>query len=241
MIASEYFSRPDIQLSGDACFTQSREKDHSGYRDCLHVDAPPRTLCISKEDCDVMKRDMERIKAKAAPTPRADREPGVLVANEVLDLCGESYQAADEKHSKSSKKLFDDTGIMALVCRHDRVLFWVNMTEGGEKQYYMLALLDKLFRELPSNLTVGFLYDIACQLHQSISKVCFHFFNSLHSDVSNSLRSGTFFHSGLIALSGEFLHCMHLAISTHAKLFIIRISSKCLGAMREKALSGFGA
>jgi len=129
-----------------------------------------------------MKWDVEQIKAAAAPRPRADREPGVLVANEVLDLCGESYQAADEKRSKSSKKLFDDTGIMALVCRHDRVLFWVNMTEAGEKQYYMLALLDKLFMELPSNLTVGFLYDIACQLHRSISKVCFQHFYSSYAD-----------------------------------------------------------
>ncbi|KAF9512719.1 hypothetical protein BS47DRAFT_1297322 [Hydnum rufescens UP504] len=44
------------------------------------------------------------------------------------------------------------------------------MMEAGEKQYYILTLIDKLFKELPINFTVSFLYDIACQLHHSMSK-----------------------------------------------------------------------
>lgn len=118
-----------------------------------------------------MNQIVEGARQRVQLTHKVDREPGVLVVNEILDLCGESYQAADEKRSKSSKKLFDDTGIIALVCWHDCVLYWLNMKEAGKKQYYMLTLIDKLFKELPNNLTVGLLYDIVCQLHRSVAKV----------------------------------------------------------------------
>jgi hypothetical protein len=210
--------------------------------DYLHVDVPPHTLQVTKEECDAMKQYVERIKTTRPRNPTADREPGVLVANEILDLCGESYKAADEKRAKSSRKLFDDTGIMALVCRHDRVLYWVNMTEAGERQYYMLTLLDKLFKELPQNLTVGFLYDIACQLHRSISKVrvcCLHTLSEIIDHLAAS--SGTFSHSGLVASSGVSLPCTHLGTSTLARSYIILTSLKPLGVMMGKALSEYGA
>jgi hypothetical protein len=42
---------------------------------------------------------------------------------------------------------------MAMLCRHDRVLWLANMTSAGEKQYYALALIKKLFENIPSNLT----------------------------------------------------------------------------------------
>ena len=59
---------------------------------------------------------------------------------------------------------------MALLCRHDRVLFLVNMTTAGEKQYYAFALLKELFDQLPPDATVGLLYDIACSIHRSCVK-----------------------------------------------------------------------
>jgi hypothetical protein len=43
----------------------------------------------------------------------------------------------------------------------------------GEAQYYALTLLDESFKGLPPSAQVGVLYDIGCQLHQSIVKVCF--------------------------------------------------------------------
>jgi len=46
-----------------------------------------------------------------------------------------------------------------------------NIKSVGEKQYYVLALLDALFRELPLDWTVGVLYDIGCQIHRSCEKV----------------------------------------------------------------------
>lgn len=97
-------------------------------------------------------------------------EDGMKVPSSVLNECNESFVAADEKRQKASTQYFADTGIMALLCRHDRVLWTVNMTSAGEKQYYVLALLQRLFEHLPPTMTVGVLYDIGCQLHRSCFK-----------------------------------------------------------------------
>jgi Kyakuja-Dileera-Zisupton transposase len=73
--------------------------------------------------------------------------------------------AADEKCCKASMQLFFDTRLMAMLCRHDQVPWLANMTSAGEKQYYVLALVQELFENLLESLTVGILYDIACQMH----------------------------------------------------------------------------
>jgi hypothetical protein len=100
-----------------------------------------------------------------------DRYEGTLkVPAFVLDGCSESFTAADERRQKASTQFFSDTGLMALLCRHDRLLWLANMTSAGEKQFYALALIKKLFDNIPSDVTVGLLYDIACQLHRSIVK-----------------------------------------------------------------------
>lgn len=44
------------------------------------------------------------------------------------------------------------------------------MTTPGEQQFYALALLKRLFEELPPDVTVGLLYDVACKLNQSCLK-----------------------------------------------------------------------
>ncbi|EEB98567.1 hypothetical protein MPER_01902 [Moniliophthora perniciosa FA553] len=38
---------------------------------------------------------------------------------------------------------------MGLLCRHDRVLWLANMTSAGERQHYVLVLLETLFKHLP--------------------------------------------------------------------------------------------
>jgi Kyakuja-Dileera-Zisupton transposase len=57
-----------------------------------------------------------------------------------------------------------------LLCRHDNVLWLANMTTAGERQFFAIALLLKLFRHLPDDMHVGVLYDVACQLHRSCVK-----------------------------------------------------------------------
>lgn len=89
---------------------------------------------------------------------------------EVLAKCQESFKAADESRQKASTQFFPDTGVMALLCLHDCVLFLANMTSAGEKQFYAIALLEEFFRHIPKSTTVGILYDIACQLHASCLK-----------------------------------------------------------------------
>ena len=59
---------------------------------------------------------------------------------------------------------------MALLCRHDRVLWIISMTSAGEKQHYVLVLLETLFQHIPRAFIVGLLYDIGCQIHESCVK-----------------------------------------------------------------------
>ncbi|EIN04930.1 hypothetical protein PUNSTDRAFT_32763, partial [Punctularia strigosozonata HHB-11173 SS5] len=94
----------------------------------------------------------------------------IKLPNSVLDGCESSFKAADEARKKASTQFFDDTALMALVCRHDRVLWLANMTSAGERQHYAIALLDKFFRHVPATFRAGVLYDIGCQLHRSCYK-----------------------------------------------------------------------
>ena len=60
--------------------------------------------------------------------------------------------------------------LMAILCHHDRVLWVVDMRSVGEKQYYVLILLEILFQHLPPQFVIGLLYNIGCQTHHSCMK-----------------------------------------------------------------------
>lgn len=66
---------------------------------------------------------------------------------------------------------FDDTGVMALICRHDIPLFLANIDTPGEQQKYLVALIDHLFSLLPPRATVVTLYDVGCVLSRSLDQV----------------------------------------------------------------------
>ncbi|KAG6903114.1 hypothetical protein DXG01_000615, partial [Tephrocybe rancida] len=80
-----------------------------------------------------MERYMDVLRARKPPPKRAkitqeDRiEGGLHVPNSVLDGCKSGFTAADERCAKASTQFFDDTALMALLCRHDIVLFLANM------------------------------------------------------------------------------------------------------------------
>jgi hypothetical protein len=80
------------------------------------------------------------------------------------------FAATDEKQEKASIRFFNGTALMALLCRHDIVLWVVNMRSAGEKQHYALALVEAFFQHLPPTFTVGLLHDIGCQAHCSCVK-----------------------------------------------------------------------
>ncbi|KZP06311.1 hypothetical protein FIBSPDRAFT_914718 [Athelia psychrophila] len=159
----------------DACFTQKRTKSHSA-RDPNYRDQPRShhdSRFITEEEIKAMEREVDSIRTRRPrKAKKADEndsiEPGMSLPTSVLDECGNSFVAADEKREKASTQFFVDTGLMSLLCRHDRCLFAVNMTHNGERQHYVLALLKKLFEHLPHNATLGLLYDIACQLKRSM-------------------------------------------------------------------------
>jgi hypothetical protein len=159
----------------DACFGQKRNKK----KDSNDRDFPRRhydSSFLSEKEVKAMEEYVAS--QKASKSTRAtcsddnedDFEDGMHVPSSVLNDCGASFKAADEKREKASTQFFSDTGLMALLCRHDRVLWLVNMTHAGERQHYALALLQKLFENLPPHMTVGALYDIGCQLHRSCLK-----------------------------------------------------------------------
>ncbi|KAG6821826.1 hypothetical protein H0H92_000642, partial [Tricholoma furcatifolium] len=100
-----------------------------------------------------------------------DHYEGTLrVPKSVLDGCESGFTAADSRRQKASTQFFDDTALMALLCRHDIVLFIANMRSMGEKQHYVVVLVETLFQHLPLTFTIGLLYDIGCQLERSCVK-----------------------------------------------------------------------
>ncbi|EJD44915.1 hypothetical protein AURDEDRAFT_64944 [Auricularia subglabra TFB-10046 SS5] len=114
--------------------------------------------------------EAELAAARERPAKRRTKGTSARLDDEILDDCEQSFVAAQEKVTKASKNYYADTGLMALICRHDRVLWVANMTTPGERQHYALVLIRALARELPSNWNIGLLYDIACQLSRSIEK-----------------------------------------------------------------------
>ncbi|KAJ7700448.1 hypothetical protein B0H17DRAFT_1128860 [Mycena rosella] len=159
----------DVQVCVDACFTQKRRR--RGARD------PPRThpnsVFVQEATADQMGRSAKKARTQAEEEDDKYEGASLKVPRSFLNECESSFKAADDKREKASTKFFDDTGIMGILCRHDRVLWLVNMRTAREKQYYVLVLLETLFQHLPANIRVGVLYDIACQLHRSCVKYKF--------------------------------------------------------------------
>lgn len=160
----------------DACFTQKRRKTRGnhddpnfGYADSIFL---PKDVVERMED-EVEQRRGSSGKGKGKEKVTEENESkklGLRVPTSVLDGCNDSFKAADEKREKASTQFFADTGLMALVCHHDRVLWYANMTSPGERQHYALALLKALMENIPSDASVGVLYDIGCQLDRSCRK-----------------------------------------------------------------------
>ncbi|KIM35718.1 hypothetical protein M413DRAFT_14387 [Hebeloma cylindrosporum] len=170
---------PDAIICVDACFTQ---KHNQQVRD------PPRhhsrTVFIEEADVQRMENYVDSVRPsrphnkKKKPNPSTDEstleedgyEGPLRVPTSVLDGCERSFLAADEQREKASTQFFASTTLMAMLCHHDRVLWVVDMQSAGEKQHYVLILLEILFQHLPPQFLIGLLYDIGCQTHRSCIK-----------------------------------------------------------------------
>ncbi|KAG1900861.1 uncharacterized protein F5891DRAFT_1128391 [Suillus fuscotomentosus] len=169
-------SIPDVVVCIDACFTQKRLTNPRNTSS-INPPNPTPTFFLLNDDVKAMedfvkscRRERRRTRASRAEEEEDHYEEGMHVPVSVLNGCRESFVAADKKRERASTRFFTDTGLMALLCRHDRVLWLVNLTSAGEKQHYALALLDQLFKHIPPQMTVGLLYDIGCQLERSCRK-----------------------------------------------------------------------
>ncbi|KAG2060363.1 hypothetical protein BDR06DRAFT_979650 [Suillus hirtellus] len=169
----------DCVVCVDACFTQKCSNNPRNGR----TQDPPNpmpTVFVPKCDVKAMEDHVSACRRGGAGTSKRPRQLVEEVHNSykkrmripvsVLDGCSESFVAADEKRQKASTHFFADTGLMALLCHHDQVLWLINMTSPGEKQHYALALVKQLFEHLPPDMMVGLLYDIGCQLKCSCRK-----------------------------------------------------------------------
>ena len=156
-----YSQGGDVHVAIDATFSQ-RHNVAAGDSPWLY---DPKYF-ISKDAVDGVGT---RISAARSKPPRAFKG---TVPETALDECEKSYEAANEKKDKSIGTKFDDTGLMALVCRHNLVLFLANIDTAGEQQKYSVALIEHLFSQLPTQASVVVYYDIGCVLDRSLHKVC---------------------------------------------------------------------
>ncbi|KAF8834446.1 hypothetical protein BDN67DRAFT_1016497 [Paxillus ammoniavirescens] len=182
-------SRVDCIVCVDACFTQKRSKNPGG----AEGDDPPNPITsffVPTEVVDEMESLAEQCRTQGhsgrvvAPDGIEDVvEEGMHVPVSVLDGCRQSFIAGDERQEKASTQFFADTGLMALLCRHDHVLWLVNLTSAREKQHYALALLKQFIAHIPDDMRVGFLYDIG--YFNSVSP------SSMHMVINGLVKSYT--------------------------------------------------
>ncbi|KAL0061241.1 hypothetical protein AAF712_011947 [Marasmius tenuissimus] len=97
------------------------------------------------------------------PKPRE-----VVVPDDVVDSDRDAYKAAKGDSKKKPNDIFDENGLMALVCQHDIPIFVTSIDTPGEQQKDAVALLEALFLMLLLMATVAGLYDIACVLNRSV-------------------------------------------------------------------------
>ena len=80
---------------------------------------------MTEDDIKAMEAFIESCQSRAPPQPPWQSEaedylePGMQIPASVLNDCGDSFVATDEKCQKASTQFFADTGIMALLCHHD--------------------------------------------------------------------------------------------------------------------------
>ncbi|KAJ7684879.1 hypothetical protein DFH06DRAFT_968141 [Mycena polygramma] len=166
----------DVVACLDACFTQKKKKSprdpprfHPNTR-FIAEDLAAQTEAYVDSVRKTGRKDKKRVHRVVEEQDDEYEHAKLPLPRSVLDGCEASFKAADEKREKASTEFFEDTALMALVCRHDRVLWVVNMHTAGEKQFNVLLLVETLFQHLPCNIRVGLLYDIACTLERSCWK-----------------------------------------------------------------------
>ncbi|KAK7053896.1 hypothetical protein R3P38DRAFT_3305315 [Favolaschia claudopus] len=159
----------DVQAGADGCLSYLRlRKAGNGP-----ISYDPKRF-LSKETVDAVGRRID----VARKNPKAN--PKSLIAKEVVELCEESWQAANEKKRKANPERYDANGIFVMTCRHGQVIFLCNIDTPGEQQRYIVAMVQELFIMLPPKATLMQAYDVACVTDHSLD---------LYPILSDDLRS----------------------------------------------------
>ncbi|OAW00012.1 hypothetical protein PTTG_25140 [Puccinia triticina 1-1 BBBD Race 1] len=96
-------------------------------------------------------------------------ETEVHVAS-IDDPCAKSQKVAEDTRDATTWEKCDDSGIFGSACRHNVPLLYANIFKTGEKLYYPVSVLRRLFANFPES-KIGILYDIGCQLETHIKKL----------------------------------------------------------------------
>ncbi|THU81002.1 hypothetical protein K435DRAFT_694536 [Dendrothele bispora CBS 962.96] len=166
-------NKPTVLVCVDACFTQKHTDQHGKDPRRIH----PDTMFVSPDKVKAMEEEVGRRRnTRNSKRPRREEndgddclENGMKVPKSSLDGCEQSFNAANGT-AKGTLKGYDETALAGMFCPHGGCLFVVTMSSVGEKQHYILTLLQTLFEHLPDYWIVGFLYDIACHVERSCRK-----------------------------------------------------------------------
>ena len=120
---------------------------------------------MSKSDVDAVGARIEAARKQPKKTQYKPKVP-----DSAVDACEDGHDASNGK-KKTSERRFDDTGLMALVCRHDVPLAFANIDTPGEQQKYAITLVQWLFDHLPPDATAMALYDIGCVVGRTTDMV----------------------------------------------------------------------
>ncbi|KAJ7701006.1 hypothetical protein B0H14DRAFT_3527804 [Mycena olivaceomarginata] len=218
----------DIFPCIDACFTQKKKKSAQDpvkkHPDLLFI--PKQQTAQTEEYVDGVcgtSGKKERPRKRGVGMHMLDEDEDgyeyedLLLPCSVLDGCEASFTAANKKREKASTNFFEDTALMALVWRHDRVLFLVNMHSAGEKQFYVIALVETLFQHIPHHIVVGLLYDVTCSAERNccpssmlsgmsgrVSCWAERFWNSIRHLIAHLRIYG--YHNCLYTLDAQIIH-----------------------------------
>ena len=139
---------------------------------------------ITADEIARAKEHVDECKKQSTTTRSNRNRQSASIPTQVLDDCETSYRAAQEKLKDLDDSAYDIKGIMAMVCVHDVPLALANIDTYGEPRYLAVALLRKLDSMLPTNATVGVMYDIGDQLDRTIEKVSFGLSTKLRIEIN---------------------------------------------------------
>ncbi|TYJ51870.1 hypothetical protein B9479_007529 [Cryptococcus floricola] len=124
-------------------------------------------------------RDIDQAEARCSGQMVEQDDDAVGAAGNELDGdahslslkgCGETnWKAMKEGAGNQTFKGLKDSGLFALVCRHDVCLKLVSLKQ-GERQYIPYALIFWLRQALGAEAKIGVLYDIACHFWTYLGK-----------------------------------------------------------------------